>query len=37
MKEEFYEELMEIYNSASKNTMRITIGDFNVKIGRDHL
>ncbi|KAL4082886.1 hypothetical protein QTP88_029540 [Uroleucon formosanum] len=35
IKEEFYEEITEIYDRAPKNTVRIVIGDFNAKIGRE--
>jgi len=33
MKEKLYEEVTEIYDSASRNTVRIK--DFNVKIGKE--
>uniref|UniRef100_A0A2S2QMB7 Craniofacial development protein 2 n=1 Tax=Sipha flava TaxID=143950 RepID=A0A2S2QMB7_9HEMI len=35
IKEEFYEEITEIYDRAPKNTVRILIGDFHAKIGRE--
>jgi hypothetical protein len=35
IKDEFYEEITEIYDRAPKNMMRIVIGDFNAKIGRE--
>jgi hypothetical protein len=37
LKEEFYEEVTEVYDSAPRNTVRIIIGDFNAKIGRESL
>jgi len=33
IKEEFYEKITEIYDRATKNTVRIVVGDFNAKIG----
>lgn len=35
IKEEFYEKVREIYDSAPRNTVRIVIEDFNAKIGRE--
>jgi len=35
IKEEFYDEITVIYDRAPKNTIRIVIGEFNAKVGRE--
>jgi exonuclease III len=36
-KDKFYENLEQIYNKTPKKDVKIILGDFNAKIGKEHL